>query len=81
MHRAADDLVELGFKVADRRESNEMDKVVGYEIQQHPARLRLPAPKAAALCEAMLYLERRPWVSLDAVSSLLGVWVWAALLA
>eukprot|EP00959_Pyramimonas_sp_CCMP1952_P098823 2066043-Pyramimonas_sp.AAC.1 len=34
MHRAADDLVELGFKVSDRRESDEMDKVVGYEIQQ-----------------------------------------------
>ncbi|CAK0868950.1 unnamed protein product [Prorocentrum cordatum] len=81
MHRAADDLVELGLKVTDRRESDEVDKVVGYEIQQHPARLRLPAPKAAALYEAMLYLERRTWVSLDAVSSLLGVWVWAALLA
>lgn len=81
MHRAADDLVELGFKVTDRREDNEVDKIVGYEIQRNPARLRLPGPKAAALYEAMLFLERRSWVSLDVVSSVLGVWVWAALLA
>ncbi|CAK0881855.1 unnamed protein product [Prorocentrum cordatum] len=33
MHCAADDLVELGFKVPDRRESKEMDKVAGYEIE------------------------------------------------
>ncbi|CAK0808808.1 unnamed protein product [Prorocentrum cordatum] len=81
MHRAADELVNIGFKVTDRRESWELDKIVGYEVQSSPARLRLPTRKAAVLYEAMLFLESRAWVSLEAASSLLGLWVWAALLA
>ncbi len=38
---AAEALEALGFKVPDRQRDQELLKVVGYEPERHPARLRM----------------------------------------
>ena len=81
MHWMADALEDQGFVVKDRREDGLVDRIVGYEIESQPARLRVPRRKAALLYEALKALTDREWVHLDHLASVIGVWIWAALLA
>ena len=43
MHKLADSLEQVGFKVGDRTKSEDLVKIVGYTVDEHPAQLRLPA--------------------------------------
>ena len=81
VHQVADALEDVGFVVKDRREHGLIDRIVGYEIETSPARVRVPRRKAALLYEALKAMTEREWVHLDHLASVMGVWIWAALLA
>ncbi|CAK0803647.1 unnamed protein product, partial [Prorocentrum cordatum] len=81
VHQVADALEDVGFVVKDRREHGMVDRIVGYEVESSPARVRVPKRKAALMYEALLLLTSRDWVHLDHLASVIGVWIWAALLA
>ena len=78
MHAAADGLCEAGFVVTDRQDK--VTKIVGYEVLEDPATLRLPLAKAGALKEALRWVASRPMVQVDVLHSLLGIWLFGALL-
>ena len=42
VHQVADSLEDAGFLVKDRREHGSVDRIVGYEIEASPARVRVP---------------------------------------
>ena len=65
MEQMADGLEELGFRVPDheRRRHGDIDKVVGYEPEEHPARVRVPARKAALIFVALCTLTRERLVN------------------
>ena len=80
MNRCADALVAAGFTVDDRSADGTVEKIIGYAPQRHPARLGLPGAKAVRLVEALRALARSSPVDVDLLRSVLGVWIWAALL-
>lgn len=80
MRSAADSLEAAGFVVPDRRSDADVGKLVGYEAERSPARLRLPLRKAAVLAKAMLHISRCPTLECEQLRAVIGVWVWAALL-
>ena len=49
MHRLADAWEEVGFVVTEREEVSEGAKIVGYELQNFPPRLKLASAKASYL--------------------------------
>jgi hypothetical protein len=80
MHFCADALERAGFHVTDREGDAALSKIIGYEICRFPARLRVPAERGALLQDAMLFMVSCAYVSADALRSVLGTWIWAALL-
>ena len=80
MHRSADALESCGFRVDARSTCEELEKIVGYVPERCPARLRLGAPKAGQLYEALWWLAGRRRVNTEALRSIMGSWVWGALL-
>ena len=80
MHEAADALERQGFVVGDRTQASECTKVVGFEVQRSPAMLRLPAAKASLLIRSMLWLASCFIVDTGHVRSILGIWIWGAML-
>ena len=58
----------------------EAENFIGYELVRYPAQLRLPADKAALLQNALFFLASCAFVSIDDLRSVLGIWIWAALL-
>ena len=63
------------------RERGLADRIVGCEIEACPARVRVPQRKAALMHKALKLTTSKEWVHLDHMASVLGVWIWAALLA
>ena len=47
MEQSADVLVSKGFRVDDRRPAEDRQRIVGYEIEESPARRRAPVVKSA----------------------------------
>ena len=80
MHDTADALERVGFEVNDRRESQPVTKLIGYESVRRPPTLCFPLEKAVRLERAMGWLACCQFVFVDAVSSLLGIWNHGALL-
>ena len=80
MNKCADALQNAGFTVVDRTLDSALERIVGYEPRRHPARLQLPARKATLLVDSIRYLTRMQPVNVDWVRSVLGVWIWGALL-
>ena len=80
MITAADGLGEIGFKVPDRNIDAQLGQVLGYDLVKRPARLQLPAKKAALLHDAMTCLLGLAVVCVEHVHSLVGIWIWGALL-
>ena len=80
MHSAADALTKTGFKVTDRREAGPAQRIVGYELEESPARLRAPALKALMIRSALLFVASLHEVDTHVIRSLLGSWLWLALL-
>ncbi len=80
MHDTADALERVGFEVNDRRESQPVMKLIGYESVRRPPTLRFPLEKGVRLERAMGWFACCQFVFVDAVSSLLAIWIHGALL-
>ena len=80
MHESAEALVGAGFKVTDRREAAPEQRIVGYIVEESPARLVAPALKALQIRGALLHMTQQRFVHVDTLRALLGVWLWLALL-
>jgi hypothetical protein len=80
MNTIADGMVDVGFVVTDRRGDADVDKVIGYVPERDPARIVLPGRKAALLYNAMDALVSLHTVDTKILHSLLGLWIWCALL-
>jgi hypothetical protein len=80
MHRAADALEAVGFKVDDRRGRAQLQKIIGYAPSQRPAQLRLPDSKLAELHEELARLLQYWVVSVPNLHTAIGRWLWAMLL-
>lgn len=80
MNAVADRMSECGHKVGDRSRCSSSTIFVGDQARPKPARLEVPDTKDYILNKAMLFLHNLTFVDVDAVSTILGVWVWLALL-
>ena len=80
MRKSAGALIATGFGVTDQRAAVEGQRIVGYEVEQSPARLRAPAVKALQIRGAFYFLASRHDVAVDVLRALVGVWLWMALL-
>ncbi len=80
MNGCGDALEDIGFEVSNRQPFPELHKIVGYEPERRPARLRLPAERGALLQQALRHQTTLVLVDTRVLRSLTGVWVWAALL-
>ena len=67
----------VGFKVTDIKLPGSVERFVGFAPVLNPARLVLPAAKAALLHETLGWLLSQAVVDVDAVDSALGILVWA----
>ena len=73
-------LSSLGFEVSQQARDGQLEKVVGYEVVRHPASFRLPMKKQLLLKEAMLQVASAKKVQIDVLRSLMGMWIFGALL-
>ena len=80
MEFCANSLERVGFHVTGRESDAVLSKIIGYEVVRHPAALRIPAERAALLQDALLFLVSCAFVSANTLRSVLGTWIWAALL-
>jgi len=72
----------LGFVVGEARVSmHPAEKLVGYQVIRSPPAIRLPSAKMVLLRTALLWLAHRPHIQANALRSVVGVWLWGALLA
>ena len=80
VREAADALASVGFALKHRCAPEAVAKVVGYEVQRKPPVTRFLLAKGDALMRAMLWLVSCDVVDFNTVHSLLGIWVFGALL-
>jgi len=82
MQRCAEALEEIGFVVPERRlSSDKRKKLVGYEFQESPPAITLTALRAHQLSTTLWWLTLAPKIDIELLRSVMGVWVWAALIA
>ena len=72
--------MDLIFQCCVKEKDGDVEKVVGYEVVRKPAEFRLLLRKMVLLREALLYLAGRPVVSTEVLRSLMGMWIFGALL-
>ena len=77
---AANQLESAGFDVKDRQYDPHLEKIVGYSVCRSPARLELPVKRASLLRQALRWTVGQAFVDTGALRSLVGVWIWGALL-
>ena len=80
MEFAADALEDSGFVVNDRTRWQDLNKIIGYEVENSPARLRAPINKAVMLRSALRFLASGISINTKALRAVLGIWIWCALL-
>ena len=80
MEFCSEALEQVGFSVGSREGDGQLTKIIGYELVRFPAQLRLPAERAVLLQDALYFLASCAMVTVDLVRSVLGTWIWAALL-
>ena len=71
---------EEGFVVNEKEVVEQGDKVVGYELQNFPPRVKLAGKKAVQLDAAMGWLLEVNWMDVESLRAAVGVWLWGALL-
>ena len=64
----------------DRREDEEVEKIIGYQFVRRPAALELPREKWAHLYESWGFLVRQKVIDTETVHSILAYWIWGAVL-
>ncbi len=80
MNATANELENIGFTVKDRTHSAAMKRIVGYSKIPNKLGLRFPLEKSVKLQLAMNWRCACEVVFVDVVGSLLGVWLFGALL-
>ena len=81
MTQIADELETLGFRVPERRPAAEVGKkMVGYVLDERRPVFRVPLEKSQRLQQALFWLAGFPVVDTGLLHSVVGVWLWAALL-
>jgi len=70
-----------GFEVTELHRASEEKKIVGYQVEQETSVLRLPIEKMWNLAQALRWLSWGRLVDTELLRSLVGVWLWAALVA
>ena len=65
----------IGFGVTQQVRSQDIEKVVGYEVVASPAQFRLPLRKMALLRQALLEISGQGRVAVDTLCSLVGMWI------
>ncbi len=79
MHRCAESVEAIGFVVQDRVEVPLAERVGGLEPGSPPG-FELPGDKGPLLQESLVAVGSRRYADTDIISTLLGVWVWGALI-
>ena len=77
---AADQIQDQGFKVDDRQYDPRLEKIVGYTVVKHPARLELPGKRAFLSGASLRWAVAQALVDTGALRSIFGIWIWGALL-
>ena len=80
MNLTGDSLEDVGFSVKDRNKSSELSKTLGYTVLHDPPGFEYPREKAELLRIAMRRAVSQPRVQVEALRSLLGIWLFGALL-
>lgn len=80
LERTVEGLESVGFGVTQQVRSTEIEKVVGYEVVSAPAQFRLPLRKMVLLRQSLLEMAGQSKVSVDALRSLVGMWIFGSLL-
>jgi len=79
MHQLADALEDIGFEVPDRKEAAPCQVAVGYEVVSSPALVRLSSAKAHLLAETLRWLALAPWIDVELLRAVTGMWIWGSL--
>ena len=79
MTQGAEALESIGFVIKDRQRDADFEKMVGYEIIKSPPTVQVPTAKGILLVESLLWLAAWPTVDVELLRSVVGVWIWAAL--
>ena len=80
MEWSANALTEAGFRVTDRHAAEDKQRIVGYEIEDSPARLRAPAVISVQVRAALLFIAGQRRVCVNTLRALPGIWLWLVLL-
>ena len=80
MGHVVSSLEAIGFGVSQQEKNDEVKKVVGYEVSRHPASFKFPTKKMVLLADSLKYLTSRKKVQVKVLRSLLGLWIFGALL-
>ena len=80
MNLFADALEKIGFVVPGRSEAAQTKKVLGYETLRKPATIRLETRRGVPLMGTLRWLPEPPWIDVELLRCVTGMWVWAALL-
>jgi hypothetical protein len=69
-----------GMVIGEQQADGAVDKYVGYYPRRNPARLCIPDDRASDLYDALEWLTAFPLVKISLLESIVGVWLWCALL-
>lgn len=73
-------LEQVGFAVSQQQRDDEVNKILGYEVQRSPAMFRLPRKKMVLLGHALMEESQRKHADIPLLRSLVGMWIHGALL-
>ena len=80
MELCANKLEKSNMMAPTRLVGDEVDKIVGYAPERHPARLRLDSRRRSLLYDSLNFLLRRARVHTGRLHSVIAIWVWGSLL-
>ena len=80
MRHIVSSLEAVGFGVSQHKTSEEVEKVVGYEVCKKPATFMFPKKKMVLLSDALKFVAAKRFVQIKLLRSLVGVWIFGALL-
>lgn len=80
LEEVANGLEQIGFGVSERNQAPIRGKILGFEVDPTPGSIAISPIKACTLQSGLEWIAKRPFVNTRLLSTLLGIWVWAAAL-
>ena len=80
MMRLAAAWEETGFLVPERVAADASTRVVGYQFAADPPTLSVDPDRGALMQDSLAWLLEVPWVDIELLRGVVGVWIWGALL-